>query len=388
MRIIPLFSLVIVVSWWGLFVLTSAAAPPAVTTLRVPDGGVQPQVVTDGKTVHLIYLKGDPQRSDIFYIRSIDDGVTFSPPVRVNSGPGSAIAMGTVRGAHLALGRNGRLHVAWMGSGSAEPKAPGNASPMLYTRSTDDGGAFDPQRNLIQSKPGVDGGGSVAADDRGNVYIAWHAPAERGAGEQSRQVWLAQSADEGRNFFPERSISDTKTGACGCCGMRLFALRDGHLLALYRTANEMTHRDMTLIQFDPQTQISHSQTVGKMEAGICIMSTAAFAPAGKGAVAAWEISGQIEWTTITPDQADAPPTIAGPGKAGGRKHPAVATNAVGQTLLVWTEGTSWNRGGSIAWQIYDRSGQPIGPIAHAEKLPAWGAPAAFARSDGTFTIVY
>ena len=71
--------------------------------------------------------------------------------------------------------KNGRPHVAWMGSKLAEPRAPGKEAPMLYTRLNDDGTAFEPQRNVIQHAVGLDGGGSVAADAAGNVHVAWHA---------------------------------------------------------------------------------------------------------------------------------------------------------------------------------------------------------------------
>src|SRR5688572_17651534 len=55
------------------------AAAPAVTHMRVPDRGVQPQLAVDeGGAVHLIYLKGDPARSDIFYTRSKDGGAKWS----------------------------------------------------------------------------------------------------------------------------------------------------------------------------------------------------------------------------------------------------------------------------------------------------------------------
>src|SRR5262245_26983337 len=112
------------------------AAEPAdrVTLLRVPQGGIQPQVAVDAHgTVHLVYYRGDPRQGDLFYARS-SDGTTFSEPIPVNSQPGSAIAAGNIRGAHLAVGKNGRAHVAWMGADKAEPRAPGGAAPMLYTR--------------------------------------------------------------------------------------------------------------------------------------------------------------------------------------------------------------------------------------------------------------
>ena len=78
---------------------------PIVKTLRVPDGGIQPQLAVgkDG-AVHMLYYKGEAGAGDIFYVMSADAGQSFSDPMRVNSQPGSAIAAGTIRGAHLALG--------------------------------------------------------------------------------------------------------------------------------------------------------------------------------------------------------------------------------------------------------------------------------------------
>src|SRR5262249_51452270 len=103
-----------------------AAEPPAkaapagkVTLLRVPDPGLQPQGVVDGKgVVHLVYFKGEAKGGNLFYVRS-EDGEKFSDPLRVNSRP-NAMAVGNIRGAHLAVGKNGRVHVAWFGAGEAE----------------------------------------------------------------------------------------------------------------------------------------------------------------------------------------------------------------------------------------------------------------------------
>src|SRR5262249_54300821 len=152
-----------------------AEAPGKVTLLRVPNRGIQPQVAVDANaTVHLIYFHGDAGAGDIYYCQA-DDGRKFTQPLRVNSEPGSAIAIGNIRGAHLALGKKGRVHVAWNGSDKAKPRGPENALPMMYTRMNDQSTAFEPERNVIHQAIGLDGGGSVAADDRGNVYVAWHA---------------------------------------------------------------------------------------------------------------------------------------------------------------------------------------------------------------------
>ena len=129
-------------------VAVSGAQDHAVEVLRVPDGGIQPLAAIDEVgTIHLVYFTGDPMAGDVFYVEKPRDATNFTEPVRVNSQPGSVIATGTVRGAQMALGRDGRVHVAWMGSATARPRGPRDLSPMLYARSTDLETGFETQRN-------------------------------------------------------------------------------------------------------------------------------------------------------------------------------------------------------------------------------------------------
>src|SRR5262245_65305293 len=107
-----------------------AVSASLVTLARVPDDGIQPQIAVAQGAVHLIYFKGEAAGGDVFYAKSAGGGA-FGAPVRVNTQPGSIIATGTVRGAQIALGRNGRVHVAWMGSSRATPRGPADAAPML-----------------------------------------------------------------------------------------------------------------------------------------------------------------------------------------------------------------------------------------------------------------
>src|SRR6185437_11198768 len=60
-----------------------------------------------------------------------------------------------------------------------------------------------------------------------------------------------------------------------------------------------------------------------------------------------------------------------PGAAGNRKYPSIAGNAQGETLLAWTEGMGWKKGGGLAWQVFDRSGHPIGSEARVPGVPVW-----------------
>jgi hypothetical protein len=63
-------------------------------------------------------------------------------------------------------------------------------------------------------------------------------------------------------------------------------------------------------------------------------------------------------------------------------------NASSEVLLVWAEGTGWNKAGSIAWQRYDGEGKPIAAKGHADGLAVWSLPTAFVEPDGNFTIIY
>src|SRR5262249_45884562 len=112
----------------------------------------------------------------------------------------------------------------------------------------DAGTAFEDQRNLMQASSILDGGGTVAADDAGAVYVAWHALKTGGErGEDHRQVWVARSADDGKTFSREAPAWAEPTGACGCCSLHAFADSKGSVYLLYRSANAGVNRDMYLL---------------------------------------------------------------------------------------------------------------------------------------------
>jgi hypothetical protein len=360
---------------------------PKVKLLRTPDRGIQPQAALDAKGVlHLIYFKGMPGHGDIFYVHSDDGGAHFARPLRVNSEPESAIAIGNIRGAHLAVGKGGRVHVAWMGSSKA--KGAGDESPMLYTRLNDDGTAFEPQRNVIKSAYGLDGGASLYADEAGNVGVAWHAPVPGMKGEENRRVWLARSKDEGQTFTRETPASDAGTGCCGCCGMRAVSDAKGRVFMLYRSATAKVGRDTYLLSSSDLGQSFRADKLQSWNIETCPMSSFALAASRDRVLAAWETDGQVYFAGIDAESGKHAEPTSAPGGGGGRKHPAVAASERGETILVWTEGMGWNRGGSVAWQIYDRDGKPTRERGRADGVPTWSLVTVFTRPDGGFTIIY
>lgn len=377
--------------------LASADESPAVRAMRVPNGGVQPQAVHSNGVLHLIYFKGEARHGDLFYVRSSDDGATFSEPLRVNSQSGSAVAAGTIRGGQIALGREGFIHVVWNGSSEAQPRGPlnpempadnpHNGLPMLYSRRGPDG-QFEPQRNLMKKTFALDGGGSVAADAEGNVYVAWHASNEGAAkGEAGRVVWLAKSTNDGQTFSAESPAFEESTGACGCCGMQVFADSAGTLRALYRSARETVNRDIYLLSSQDQGSTFASTRIDPWEIGACPMSSMSFCEGPAGVLGTWETAGQVSFTRL--DGADpAAAKISAPGLGEHRKHPRLAQNARGQVLLAWAVVEGWGKSGSFQWQVFDLNGKPLGEIGSADGLPPWSFGTPVVDSSGNFLLIY
>lgn len=358
---------------------------------KTPDGGIQPQAIMDDQgALHVLYYKGDPGHGDLYYVRRAPGKHSFLNSIRVNSQGGSAVAAGSIRGGQLAVGKNNRAHVAWNGSGQARPQNPQKGHPMLYTRLNDAGAGFEEQRNLMRDSDVLDGGGTVAADRHGNVYVAWHAlPAGGASGEEGRHVWLTRSSDEGKTFGREEKANTKSLGACGCCGMKAFADTDGRLHMVYRTAEKLVSRDMFLLVSKDQGKSFLGNRLHKWEVENCPMSSEAFAEGPAGVYAAWDTDGQIYFARVKKGSADFDEPASAPGPAKGRRHPALAVNRQGEMILVWTEGTGWQRGGSLAWQVYDKSGRPTADRGRqANAIPVWGLPAVVAEKDGRFTIYH
>lgn len=363
-----------------------------VREIRVPNGGIQPEALAAAGIIHLLYYSGDPAHGDLSYVKSTDEGQTWSRPLRVNREPGSAMALGTIRGGKMALGRNGRVHVVWNGSSKTQweaqmdPETGKRGMPFLYTHSNDSQTAFEPERNLMKRTFGLDGGGTLAADAAGNLYAAWHGKAPGApAGDAGRQVWIARSTDDGKTFSMEEAATSDPTGACGCCGMAMHSDSKGNVYGIYRSATENVHRDIYLLTSVDFGKTFADKKLHSWDINACPMSSMAFSEGMKGVEATWETGGQVFFQNIS-DYKMKPIPATGATKV--RKHSRLAIASNGETLLVWTEGTGWGRGGSVGWQIYTPEGEPTtGKQGTYPNLPAWSFATAVSTSEG-FLIIY
>lgn len=147
----------------------------------------------------------------------------------------------------------------------------------------------------------------------------------------------------------------------------------------------MTNRDETLLlSRDRGADFAVVYTNG-WQLATCPMSSAFLSETTTGVLAAGESHGRVFFVRMDPKTGAVSTPISPQAKA---RHPVVVGNADGEVLLAWTEGTGWNRGGSVAWQLYDRAGHPTSETGRVEGVPAWSLVAAFAKPDGSFVLVY
>lgn len=357
-----------------------------VDLIKTPNDGIQPRVKVDTSgQVHLIYYKGDQQAGDLFYSRKARNG-QFTAPIRVNSISNSAISMGTIRGAQLAIDPSGNIHVVWNGSWKTKPESLGGPV-MNYARLEANAKAFGPQRS-ISGKWSVDGGGAIAADNQGNIFVFWHS-VSKGAGEKNRKVFVAISSDQGQHFDKEHAISPP-LGVCGCCAMQAEGDSEGNVYVVYRTATNNETRDINLLLSKNRGKTFESKILEKWPVNTCPMSSMSLFELSNRMLIGWETNKQVRFTTIAKGTVDTETIVSLGGMAMGGKHPVFAASSDEKVLIAWTEGTGWGKGGGVAWQEFSSLIRPVSMIDRLpEAVSVWSFVASYYdRDTKTFYVVY
>ena len=364
-----------------------ALCASAVSFERVPQQGIQPQVATDASgRVHLLYFKGDPMGGDIFYATKTANHDRYSEPLKVNSTPNSVLVAGTMRGPQLSLGRDGRAHVVWMGGNGAVKAQVGDqkVTPLLYARMNDERSAFEPERNILTHIAGLDGGQTVAADDKGNVYVIWHGAPPNVESEEERGLYVAHSRDDGKTFAAEFKGTVPRKGACACCGIRAKIDDAGALNVLFRSAEEGVNRAELWLQSTNQGKTFAILQEDPWKTATCPASSANFAFMNNRSAGAWETDNKVV-AVIRSGTGTKQVKPTGKGK---QKHPTVALNSKGEMLMTWVEDAGWGTPGTLVCQLFDETGNSLGEPIRKPELPAWSFGAPYADANGTFVVLY
>jgi len=128
--------------------------------------------------------------SIIFFSRSSDGGVTFSPPIALSTKPS--------RGPLVAVDSAGNINVAWI---------EGNNGPVqvIFSRSSDGGATFTAPK-VISWPSEADLGLQMALDSKGNISAVWDT-------QPYGNLYLSHSSDGGATF--SRTSITNNTGPNG-----------------------------------------------------------------------------------------------------------------------------------------------------------------------------
>ena len=308
--------------------VSSAEESPRIA--KLPEGAIVPDAEVDHDgVIHVAYLRDE----DVFYVRSKDEGRTFSKPVRVNTEQGFASG-GAFRGPDLAVGKSGRVHVIWYNAGYQQ-KRPHEEWGVMYGRLEPGAKTFEKSRNLNR-KPSDNF--SVAADKKGKVAVIWMAEG----------VFANLSSDGGKTFAPPQNL---KVDPCECCGSRAIYSADGTLSVLYRDKTDDL-RDTNIANLSPGKATWSSRQISTKPWPIdaCPMTGSFLSLTKTGMAAAWETKNQVYFALL-----DHPKSKLEEIRATEKgRYPVVLTSAEGTKLV------AWKNGDIMEWQLFDAGNQPAG----------------------------
>lgn len=391
-----------------------------VQMVRCPNDGFQPRLAVDAeRVIHLVVLRGDPAAADLAYVQSKDAGASFSEPIRVNTIEHSVDGSSGFRGANLALGPDGVVHVAWLGmaDGSGAPER----RPVFYARLAKGASAFEPQQNLVRSRYGMDAAPAIAVSSS-DVFVFWHAPgdelmpveeqtgkgkrenkteedsaedeerepAAEGAAQEPprplRRVWLAASSDGGASFSEEKAVDPDPNGASPGCAMSAAVDREGSLFVFYRI-HTGRQRDMRFLTSDDRGATFNNRYVDIVKSRRDSETGCALTLGPRGLLAAWENKGTVIWARVRKDTERIKGPMAPKELEGWAVRPALAENSKGALLLAWLEGTQ-EEPKELVWQLFASVERRSLEQGRQAGIDPSTTPAVFARPDDGFTIFY
>jgi hypothetical protein len=158
-------------------------------------------------------LQGDS--STILFAKSVDDGLSWSDPIRINKKGGDCLDDdNTVEGAVPAIGPDGQIYVSWVG-----PQG------IIFDKSYDDGITWMNNDKYVTSVPGgwaysvpgiyranglpVTVCDTSATTSRGNIYINW---TDQRNGIDNTDVWVVKSSDGGETWSDLIKVNNDNSG--------------------------------------------------------------------------------------------------------------------------------------------------------------------------------
>ena len=375
-----------------LLLLCSVVARGEVFVTSIPDGGLQPLLVTaaDGG-VHLLYFKKrlsapSAREGNLYYREYLREKRRFGLPIKVSSTAFNLQTFAIAR-ASMAIDGEGRAHVIWY-----LPRE----NRYLYARSDVQRLQFEEQRSLVSAYiEGVDAAADVAAEGN-QVAIVWGAGAL--SAEQERTVYARFSDDGGESFGAEQRVGNKDLGACACCSLAAEFDPQGRLSIAYRSAIDGVGRHMQWLTLHAETSslatanealrgdYSPLKPLQEWEMSSCPLSTNDFALDTNGEPwVAFETAARIIRLKANGTAA----AVQEPATQTRQKNPSIAVAANGDVLTALGEAISHSKGGALRAQLEDANGVIIEWELGTEiTLPNFSFPAAAAIGGNDFLLLW
>ena len=359
-----------------------AATKPTVNVVQAPAQCLVPDVVVDAQGIfHMIY----GLEHHAYYVRSADNGSTFTSRVKVNSTGMVETKMGE-RGPKLAVGGDGSIHVVWV-----DEWALGVKTFVRYSRSLDGGKSFEALKTL-SSMSGVDGA-TLTADGKGNVLAFWHVMVEPKP-DVKAATWLhtTRSSNNGAAFGPTEKLNITNLSglACAMCMMRARTGADGYVYLAFRSA-EGSIRDFYVLKGRPTENRFTALRVNEDDWNIdyCPMCgpELTLAPNGQS-LCAFMTRQRVYWAASDAGMTGYRLHVGTPTGEEDALYPSAVANRNRDVLFVWQVGPMAVKGtATVKWARYDQDGRPTGEAGMVGKSFAGTKATAFVGNDDNFYIV-
>lgn len=187
-----------------------------------------PRVAASGDAVCVTAIGGPTGKGrdgDVWAVRTIDGGKSWSDPVRLNTVEGSAR-----EGLHgMAAGTGGAMCCAWLDLRSGHTE--------IMAAISSDGGVTWGRDVLVYRSPEKSVceccHPAVAYDEQGRIYVQW-----RNSLDGNRDMFLARSDDGGATFGPARKLGKD-SWALAACPMDggAIAVSGGEVISTWRRGN-------------------------------------------------------------------------------------------------------------------------------------------------------
>jgi hypothetical protein len=139
---------------------------------NTPGGSGNPEVGVFRNYLYIVWEDTSTGNSDIYFIRSVDEGHIFEHQINLSNNYGESIEP------RIAVGTKGKVNVVW----SDDSGANGLRSDIFFTESSTAGASFRIPKNI----GGNEGGGDAVHPDvsaaRADTYVVWEDRLGTGAG--------------------------------------------------------------------------------------------------------------------------------------------------------------------------------------------------------------